>query len=1008
MGKQGKIGKTGGFATLSKLFSRRTILNNATAFAACATLLLGGPFVTADTVEVNGTGVNNVADLFGTNAPVTISDNTPSPPFRLIDAAAKLHAGVVFTNETGYYAVDANTFGSQGGTGGYRLFGDLDLSGAANHSGVVAAVIATNTAESNVDLVGNITISGQASDALYGFLYTTIDGGYPNATGKHVTGKDVTVINSGVGGAFGVRFMNVYIPSGVASPSGNHYDYNPLIGDGDRAIKTEEEISFATIAVTAKSGAVVGFEAGETRADSTVTIDRIFATAENITGASDVYAAGMTIDNIHGKVSVNDISVETNNDDSGAFGLFSGRVFGEVEIDSINVTRVNPVAGGWGLAGAVGVEIDDSLTGSGGIAPGGVVKLGSVIVRADGDLDAEGVRIATIDGKFNVRDVDVVVAGDGNALGLDIMGVGTGAEVEIGRVHAETEGGNAVGLKVTKDQGVIVLMGDITAITQSNFAVGVDAGGTAFGTDVNFKLGNNINVTAECGQVLGTGFMFADDSNATIDLNGFTLTTCSVNISTLVPNRSSLTIIGNGLAHLGVVTTGDGSFTVGDGTNATTVSLNIGQSELGGLGDNTISTGSTLVVYGVANPANVDTTGRVTNAGTFNFADPNKPTLLNRDIFTNYEFRDLASGGWGMFAEKRDAVMMSDGYLMAMMMHDRYTAWRAVRDHLISGSGYNHSDYRCQAQCDPCVPAACDACDPCDPCTSFRSHRRTERSAWVNYIGRSDQYQNGSIVHDDWHLNSEGVQFGVNLFQSKRSQFGFLAGYEKERSTSANWVGKTDRVGAEDFYFGIYGTRVLRGGADVRGVFAYGKQDYDMFRWGSDDLSTYTSSFKGYTTEANLELGKRITAGRKSMRPVIAVDLFTSHLKAAEETANVWQFNDNEAMSYDKTNLTQVFLRTGTELRYRVRNTTLHGGVYYAYDVNGQERKTGITDLSNIQSGKLVGSKLGRSLLAFNLGSAYMFDNRVLLFASYQGEYVTDRANSRVHSIGQVGTGFKF
>jgi len=51
---------------------------------------------------------------------------------------------------------------------------------------------------------------------------------------------------------------------------------------------------------------------------------------------------------------------------------------------------------------------------------------------------------------------------------------------------------------------------------------------------------------------------------------------------------------------------------------------------------------------------------------------------------------------------------------------------------------------------------------------------------------------------------------------------------------------------------------------------------------------------------------------------------------------------------------------------------------------------------------------MGRELLTFNLGADYQIGKRFSVFGGYQGEYVTDRANSQVHSIGYVGAGYKW
>jgi len=161
----------------------------------------------------------------------------------------------------------------------------------------------------------------------------------------------------------------------------------------------------------------------------------------------------------------------------------------------------------------------------------------------------------------------------------------------------------------------------------------------------------------------------------------------------------------------------------------------------------------------------------------------------------------------------------------------------------------------------------------------------------------------------------------------------------------------------------------------------------------------YTSSFKGYTTEANFELGKRVFLGAWSLRPVLAADVFNNNLKAAQEAGT-----GNERIAYGKTSFTQVFFRTGTDIRHRMRYYTLNSGIYYAHDMNGAELKTHVWDAANpTQNAPLVGTKLGKSLLMFNLGIEFEVDTNFSIFAGYQGDYAVDSANNAIQSIGYIG-----
>jgi hypothetical protein len=280
---------------------------------------------------------------------------------------------------------------------------------------------------------------------------------------------------------------------------------------------------------------------------------------------------------------------------------------------------------------------------------------------------------------------------------------------------------------------------------------------------------------------------------------------------------------------------------------------------------------------------------------------------------------------------------------------------------------------------------------PCDPAAIYSIGGGAQ--AWVNYIGRGDSY--GSAFHDqNWRLTMNGIQAGVDLCRSQHRQLGILVGYEIGRMSNAK-----DRVHGDDLYAGAYAARVLRCGTDIRGSLAYGWQSYDMNRFAHDHL--YTSSFKGRTTEGHLELGKCTSGGPLGLRPVAAVDvLFTNLTNAAEANST----GGLEAVEYGKINLTQIFLRTGIDLRFRKDSFTLDGGIYYSYDINNARPKTSVMSVTDHNyMATLVGAKLGRSLATFNLGGACQITERFSTIGGYQGEYVIDRSRSAIQSTYYLG-----
>jgi outer membrane autotransporter protein len=267
--------------------------------------------------------------------------------------------------------------------------------------------------------------------------------------------------------------------------------------------------------------------------------------------------------------------------------------------------------------------------------------------------------------------------------------------------------------------------------------------------------------------------------------------------------------------------------------------------------------------------------------------------------------------------------------------------------------------------------------------------------AWVNYVGRSNSSRSAHNGQD-WNLSMAGIQVGTDLYRTRFEQFGILFGYEDGKMTNA-----ADRINANDHYFGLYAACVFLEDVDVRGAFSYGWQRYTMNRW--DSGSVYRSSFNGNTMDINFEVGRRLASGSVSLRPIIGLDIASNRLKGGRETGE-----SSDAVIYHKTDLTQIFIRTGTEVRYRMPAATLTGGLYYAYDLNGASLATTVTDVTRQQPFQLRGTKPGRSLWLFNFGGTFHVTDSLAIIGGYQGECATDNSGSGVHSTGYIGGSWRW
>ncbi|MDR3108376.1 MAG: autotransporter outer membrane beta-barrel domain-containing protein, partial [Planctomycetaceae bacterium] len=351
---------------------------------------------------------------------------------------------------------------------------------------------------------------------------------------------------------------------------------------------------------------------------------------------------------------------------------------------------------------------------------------------------------------------------------------------------------------------------------------------------------------------------------------------------------------------------------------------------------------------------------------------------------------------------------IADGFLAAASIHNFNAGWEAARDHMISGRlARRNYGYMGQSPCDPCEPACAMPCNPCDPCGLMQGSSRT---LWANYVVRSNEYQSSYRGNNNWNIGSNGVQAGVDLFRTSTSQLGVMFGYEKSDAEML-----LNSVDANDTYFGFYAARVLNNGADFRAVANFGWQNYDSIRYSTLRGGRYfTTSFKGRTTEVNLEVGKRVYYSNSlSMRPVIGVDMFINDIEGSSEngftTANGNALHN--AASYGGLSHTQAFIRVGSDMKFQHDCVTLNGGLYYAYDWNGKDLRTNVSGINSddgvlppdVVHGTLYGSKLGNSILTFNASGTLMATQRLDIFGGFTGNIYLDRDGNPFQSVGYIG-----
>ena len=766
------------------------------------------------------------------------------------------------------------------------------------------------------------------------------------------------------------------------------------VGVDFRTVTTENKLG-QIFAFTQGTG--IGWRSGDVEEDGKISIAKIQVAASKEAGGYTTAGTGFWVDgetkdgsDIH----IKEIEVEGQSADG---ARFTGNVAGDVTIDSITVISETGEGHGLYLEGTDNTNANIvlgtvSVTGSGTNAYG-VYAAGNVGII---DEEHKVIRALTLKGNIDVKNTNT----SGQAHGIYFKGENADAiiyitdDVTITAATSAMDIGGSLNLHVEdgttlRTQHAIYSGGDMVICGDGSIA---GAGTTPVRPDVHaggtFSFGHHGSTPSASFNELYSG----GDMSLHV---GEDKTLMAADTQS---GGGKIDIFGGGTANLGSIDTtgssGSGDVTVrGVGT---TLIFSTDDSELDGT--NTVETGAFLKVSG-----NVEEYEKKGDLIRFAFGGTANNQFESLETgFVIFDLRNAGGNLYDIITIQNSNVQFSDGFLAAAMIHGRYTGYNMVRDHFISsrpGRAVNRrAAYRGQSPCDPCGPSPCDPCgsgsyDPCGKGAARSwSHHPSVKSAWVNYVGRSDEYR-GWSRGNGWKISTDGVQAGSDLLRSRTSQLGVIFGYEDGSARNTYRVDgeieSRDRVNSDDVYVGAYFAQVLRGGGDFRMLYNHGWQDFNMVRSG------HTSQFKGRTQEITFELGKRRHNGLLSHRPFIAADLFLTNLDAASES----ELGDDIPLAYRKLSMTQTFLRLGTDVRYQKDWFGFEGSVYYAHELNDPKFQTVISNGSH--SAMMRGSNIGRQLIAFNLRGVCEVTDRVSLFGGYNGQAAVDR--SGYQSVGYIG-----
>jgi hypothetical protein len=843
----------------------------------------------------------------------------------------------------------------------------------------------------NINITGNINWNNAY---LTGFSYYsnaaqafdgTLQIGDVNVRNTHATGDAAGV-------TFGTYF-NVDNITGSIKAGNIKVEGTNALGFLSNHLQAGATVELGNVDITAGNGLVAtGIDVGNigdgANGSEKLTVGNVNVTS-SVGGSEGVWMLHVNADGIF---EAKDITVK----DTGAGGTARGILANNIDADStfkfgkIEVESDNSAARGIDVDGATFTVTKDVIAKS-----NAAVGAGAAIGIATGTATANNSNI-TID----TKDGDVLISGDATVgnLQLSVGMYGNNDRLTITGANTHTNKGrtfNVLGAETirwnTNAEYTNSAFGTASTLTTHQVATGrtVITNGAISALGGNYQFGSNV-----------------DNRSA----------------GTLVANTVS--VVGNVDVHNGLLAIDGNGFVVpGLARNIINGTLTIGNA------NPAAQASAAVALYGNVRPGTVSLAvdGGIINRPNAVVDPTTGETVLSLSTITEYRSNPARNA---YIARNRDKASLADGFLLPASIHNRITGWEATRDHLISGGRRvrSGSEFRGQAPCDPCEPVGCDpcepacepceptcddvVCDPCDPCNKFDGFS-LGRSAWVNYIGRSNSYRssysNIGIENGDWKIGSDGIQVGLDLFKTRLAQFGILFGYEGSVGTL-----RSDRMEADDVYVGIYGAKVFRNGSDFRAVYNFGSQDYNLRRLDPGlglDWHTHLSNFSGNTHEVNLEFGKRIySSNRVSYRPVIGLDLYINDWDGAQEDGNL-----STAIAYDNADYLQAFLRIGSDLQIKRGKLTFNSGLYYSYDLNGDDVESRVFARDGSALGfdrritsTLRGSDLGRSVLTFNVGSSYALSPRSSVFGGFTGDAVLDRDGDGFQSIGYVGLQWKW
>ena len=278
-------------------------------------------------------------------------------------------------------------------------------------------------------------------------------------------------------------------------------------------------------------------------------------------------------------------------------------------------------------------------------------------------------------------------------------------------------------------------------------------------------------------------------------------------------------------------------------------------------------------------------------------------------------------------------------------------------------------------------------------------HQKNHRF-WGEFTARYENVGDDNNAHP-FTINRYGIALG-EMRRFGNTVAGFTFQYSEPRLRQS-----TGTARMEDFEMGLYSMRRIAPNLDLKSYIGYSHQRYQFDRYAAFLGEKFEGKTSGNTLSASVEMNRPIhVQPGVLLRPLMALDFEQTWMRGYRERGNGETVS--AALNYDGGTLERMMFRIGLGGDFALNNgLTLNARMQYGTQLNGREYAVhGVrfaSGLTEMESAKIWGSRIGRDYLNLGLGGNWQLDNRGnrFLFVNYDAK-MYDRATLHAGEAGFV------